>query len=35
MLNIKEIVVKYNGNYWILRLVETGEPKFIVPVSQE
>lgn len=26
---------KYNGNYWILRLVETGEePKFIVPVSQ-
>ena len=26
---------KYNGNYWILRLVETGEePKFTVPVSQ-
>jgi hypothetical protein len=26
---------KYNGNYWILRLVETGEePKFTIPVSQ-
>jgi len=27
---------KYNGNYWILRIVESGEePKFKVPVSQD
>lgn len=27
---------KYNGNYWFLRIVETGEePKFRCPVSQD
>lgn len=27
---------KYNGNYWVLRIVESGnEPKFVVPVSQD
>lgn len=30
-----ECYYKYNGNYWILRIVESGkEPKFTVPVSQ-
>lgn len=27
---------KYNGNYWILRIVENeNDPKFVVPVSQD
>lgn len=33
---IKDCYYKYNGNYWILRLVEEpeSEPEFIVPVTQ-